>query len=256
MSNELKKQSKQNEMQKIETTALVVSENLNENLVDKEWLAGHYGTTQEAVRQQLASLNIKPVKYVMKGERKNIKTALYDLNEIKSKITHQQQQVALAKLDTKTDKMNNKYSFDELKIAFGKSLENQSSKEIGNLGLQLIAIAMNKQSEAFAKENEEKDELLKQLEAKNQELQAYQNENKYIQETKHKIDVLKAKITKAVRTKAYQNHWTYKETYVRYYKLYDEAHNFPYKEDYNGYINTVEKRGHLLELYNIIVNDF
>ena len=252
MTNELKKQSKQNEVKKIETTALVVYENIDEDLVDANTIANRLNTTIDNVIHKIQSLNIQPKTYIMKGAKKNVKTALYSWEEIKQ----QQQQVALAKLDTKTDKMNNKYSFDELKIAFGKSLENQSSKEIGNLGLQLIAIAMNKQSEAFAKEKKKKDELLKQLEAKNQELQAYQNENKYIQETKHKIDVLKAKITKAVRTRAYQNHWTYKETYVRYYKLYDEAHNFPYKEDYNGYINTVEKRGLLLELYNIIVNDF
>ena len=254
MTNELKKQSKQNEVKKIDTksTNLVATNEINEDLVDINTIANRLNLTIQQIHQKLQSLNIQPKTYIMKGAKKNVKTALYSWNEL----TQQQQQVALAKLDTKTDKMNNKYSFDELKIAFGKSLENQSSKEIGNLGLQLIAIAMNKQSEAFAKENEEKDELLKQLETKNQELQAYQNENKYIQETRHRIDVLKAKITKAVRTRAYQNHWTYKETYVRYYKLYDEAHNFPYKEDYNGYINTVEKRGHLTELYNIIINDF
>ena len=251
MESKLKKQSKQIEIE-TKSTNLVANNEINEDLVDANTIANRLNTTIDNVIHKIQSLNIQPKTYIMKGAKKNVKTALYSWEEIKQ----QQQQVALAKLDTKTDKMNNQYSFDELKIAFGKSLENQSSKEIGNLGLQLIAIAMNKQSEAFAKENEEKDELLKQLEAKNQELQAYQNENKYIQETKHKIDVLKAKITKAVRTKAYQNHWTYKETYVRYYKLYDEAHNFPYKEDYNGYINTVEKRGHLLELYNIIVNDF
>ena len=251
MESKLKKQSKQIEIE-TKSTNLVANNEINEDLVDANTIANRLNTTIDNVIHKIQSLNIQPKTYIMKGAKKNVKTALYSWNEL----TQQQQQVALAKLDTKTDKMNNQYSFDELKIAFGKSLENQSSKEIGNLGLQLIAIAMNKQSEAFAKENEEKDELLKQLEAKNQELQAYQNENKYIQEARHKIDVLKAKITKAVRTKAYQNNWTYKETYVRYYKLYDEAHNFPYKEDYNGYINTVEKRGHLLELYNIIVNDF
>ena len=213
MTNELKKQSKQNEVKKIDTksTNLVATNEINEDLVDISTIANRLGLTNQAVEKKVGLLNVKPKTYIMKGAKKNVKTALYSWNEL----TQQQQQVALAKLDTKTDKMHNKYSFDELKIAFGKSLENQSSKEIGNLGLQLIAIAMNKQSEAFAKENEEKDELLKQLEAKNQELQAYQNENKYIQETKHKIDVLKAKITKAVRTKAYQNHWTYKETYCK-----------------------------------------
>ena len=216
MTNELKKQSKQIEIE-TKSTNLVANNEINEDLVDANTIANRLNTTIDNVIHKIQSLNIQPKTYIMKGAKKNVKTALYSWEEIKQ----QQQQVALAKLDTKTDKMNNQYSFDELKIAFGKSLENQSSKEIGNLGLQLIAIAMNKQ-----------------------------------QETKHKIDVLKAKITKAVRTKAYQNHWTYKETYVRYYKLYDEAHNFPYKEDYNGYINTVEKRGHLLELYNIIVNDF
>ena len=241
MSNELKKQSKQTEVQKIDTETC--------EMLSMDDVAKHFGITRQGASKKMAELGAPYI-------TTNCGAKMFKMADIQRVQLQQQQQVALAKLDTKTDKMNNQYSFDELKIAFGKSLENQSSKEIGNLGLQLIAIAMNKQSEAFAKENEEKDELLKQLEAKNQELQAYQNENKYIQETKHKIDVLKAKITKAVRTKAYQNHWTYKETYVRYYKLYDEAHNFPYKEDYNGYINTVEKRGHLLELYNIIVNDF
>jgi hypothetical protein len=237
-----KKLKQSTELQKIDTT----------NLVDEKYLTIEQVCQFLQCHRNTADALCKQCKDIKVG---NCNRKYYNIKEIEQ-IQVSQQQQQLVKLNNKATTMNNKYSFDELKIAFGKSLENQSSKEIGNLGLQLIAIAMNKQNEAFAKENEEKDELLRQLEEKNKELQAYQNENKYIQETRHKIDVLKAKITKAVRTKAYQNKWTYKETYIRYYKIYDEAHNFPYKEDYNGYINLVEKRGHLLELYNIIINDF
>lgn len=101
----------------------------------------------------------------------------------------------------------------------------------------------------LAKEN-------KQLQEKNQQLQEYQDKNKYIHQERHDIAKLRAEITKEVRKKAHKEQWGFGVTFIRYYKMYDETHNFPYKENYNEYLDTIQERGHLRELYKIILNDF
>ena len=96
----------------------------------------------------------------------------------------------------------------------------------------------------------------KQLQEKNQALQEYQDKNHYIHQARHDIAKLRASIVKEVRTKAHMNQWRYNDAFVRYYKLYDETHNFSYQENYSKYIDKIENRGHLKELYKIILNDF
>lgn len=95
-----------------------------------------------------------------------------------------------------------------------------------------------------------------QLAEENKQLQEYQDKNKYIHQERHDRKKLRAEIVKEVRVRAHKNKWGYNATFIRYYKLYDETHNFPYKENYSNYIDTIEDRGHLKELYKIILNDF
>lgn len=96
----------------------------------------------------------------------------------------------------------------------------------------------------------------RQLQEKNQQLQEYQDKNKYIHQERHDRKKLRAEIVKEVRVRAHNNKCGYNATFIRYYKLYDETHNFPYKENYNEYLDTIQERGHLRELYKIILNDF
>ena len=96
----------------------------------------------------------------------------------------------------------------------------------------------------------------KQLQEKNQQLQEYQDKNHYIHQKRHETAKLRAEIVKEVRVKAHRNKWGYNATFIRYYKLYDETHNFPYKDNYSNYLDIIEDRGHLRELYKIILNDF
>ena len=96
----------------------------------------------------------------------------------------------------------------------------------------------------------------KQLQEKNQHQHEYQDKNHYIHQARHEIAKLRANIVKEVRAKAYMNKWRYNDAFVRYYKLYDETHNFSHQDNYSNYIDTIENRGHLKELYKIIINDF
>lgn len=87
MTNELKKQSKQIEIE-TKSTNIVATNEINEDLVDINTIANRLGLTHQGVRQQLELLNLQPKTYTMKGERKNVKTVLYSWKEIRQ----QQQQ--------------------------------------------------------------------------------------------------------------------------------------------------------------------
>ena len=93
------------------------------------------------------------------------------------------------------------------------------------------------------------------LAEKNKDLTEYKEKEQYIFQEKHKNDTTQAKLNKEIKRIAWRNGWKVNETYIRYYKMYDEAHNFPYKDKdgYRGYLQVIRKRGHLLELYEIVV---
>ena len=87
MTNELKKQSKQIEIE-TKSTNIVATNEINEDLVDANTIANRLNTTIDNVIHKIQSLNIQPKTYIMKGAKKNVKTALYSWEEIKQQQQH------------------------------------------------------------------------------------------------------------------------------------------------------------------------
>lgn len=202
----------------------------NKNLISTSNLAKKLGTTNDVIINVAKRCNIK------KDIRNGIATYW---NE---------QEVSQIINELKSGNKSNNRSF-ELTQRLANTTTSITIKENFLKATRDYIALIETEKKQLAEEN-------KKLQEKNQELQEYQNKNKYIHQERHDIAKLRADIVKQVKIKAHMNKWRYNDTFVRYYKLYDETHNFYYQENYSKYIDKIENRGHLKELYNIILNDF
>ena len=94
----------------------------------------------------------------------------------------------------------------------------------------------------------------KELTKENTELKEKEQERLYIENEKYKSKELRSKINKMIRKYCYNNNVNYSDFMIKLYRIYDNIHCFPFKENYKEYIDIIQERGHLKELYNIVLN--
>ena len=108
--------------------------------------------------------------------------------------------------------------------------------------------------EESEKENQKLTLEKQQLEEDKQELQHFKEEINYVYNEKYRAKELRAKINKAIKGKCWKNGLRYDEYYIQMFGKYDRIHSFPYREDYRGYLDVIQMRGHLKEFYEMILN--
>lgn len=253
----------------------------DKDLIDIRTAANRLKLTKQAVREKFASLNINPITYVMKGDRKNVKTFLYSWSEIMK----QQQQQQLVKWEKQAIKLSNDKDILVVGNAFSKQLDNledniENIESIEQTAMLLMQKALEKQKKLLSSTIEESknarliiNQLNKQKEQLEKENKAllYDNEQMQIQvgglmkdlekAKQFKDDIqeklnnkeLRAKVNKLIRDIAkWRFNNKYNDAYNYYYEKYNKLHNFPKNENNDKYISIIQERGHLREFLEIV----
>lgn len=116
----------------------------NKNLYSLKEIAKILNTTEPTINEFVKKNNIEAVKVEMRGERKNVKTALYDLETIKQR----QEQQQLIKSEKKADKINKNFTDEEVLIAFGNNLQEKNPEDILKLSIQMMGLSLTKMKNA------------------------------------------------------------------------------------------------------------
>lgn len=234
------------------------------DLVDANTIANRLNLTIDNVIHKIQSLNIQPKTYTMKGERKNVKTALYSWEEIKQQLQQQQEQKALQKIINTADKLSDKNDIKILGTAFANKLDeipddcdDETFDQMYNASMFLVG-KMLARSERRLKISEERrlntEREKQEIEKDRNELLCFKQEVNNIYIKKYKSKELRSKIITLIRKKAYENNMDYSTFTVNMYGKYDGIHNFPFRENYRGYLDTIQARGHLKEFYEMVLN--
>ena len=199
---------------------------------------------------------------------------LYDINEIRSlqqqqKMkqdlqTAQQEQKALQKIMNTADKLSDKNDIKTLGTAFANKLDeipddcdDETFDQMYNASMFLVG-KMLARSERRLKISEERrlntEREKQEIEKDRNELLCFKQEVNNIYIKKYKSKELRSKIISLIRKKAYESNIDYSTFTVNMYGKYDGIHNFPFRENYRGYLDTIQARGHLKEFYEMILN--
>lgn len=165
------------------------------------------------------------------------KKKIYNKQEILKIKDMQQQQQQLADLERQGTKLADNKDIKVIANAFQKHIEKADSKTIFESAMALMEIALNREYK------------------KNEELENWKQERLYIENEKYKSKELRTKINKTIRKYCYNNNVNYSDFMIKLYRIYDNIHCFPFKENYKEYIDIIQERGHLKEFYNIVLNN-
>lgn len=135
-----------------------------------------------------------------------------------------------------------------------KKLSLQDQYRLSTQIQQNILNQLGEQCNLLMEQNNKILKLNEELTKKNESLIEKENERLKVYEEKYNSEKLKKSISDYIRKKCYSCKLNYKEEWVKYYKLYDAVHSFEYRSSYNGYLSVIEKRHHLKEFYELVLN--
>lgn len=116
-------------------------------------LAKELNITRQGADKLMKKLNV-PYKSIKK-ENGGKELKLYSSEDIQAMQLQQQQQVALKKNESKATQINQKYTDEQVMLAFGNNLNNKTPDEILAMSFQLYQVAFEKTKDYLEKENKE-----------------------------------------------------------------------------------------------------
>ena len=192
------------------------------------------------------------------------KKKLYSIKEVNEIRDSKQQQQQLETLAKRSEKLADKNDIKTLGTAFANKLDeipddcdDETFDQMYNASMFLVG-KMLARSERRLKISEERrlntEREKQEIEKDRNELLCFKQEVNNIYIKKYKSKELRSKINKEIRKKAYENNMDYSTFTVNMYGKYDGIHNFPFRENYRGYLDTIQARGHLKEFYEMVLN--
>ena len=226
---------------------------------------------------------IKSVKdvQVVKGKDGYSNQHLYNAQEVNEIALGKQQQQQLAQAVRQAETLSNNKSIEILGTAFLNKIDDidddndrddEIFDELYKTHLYFTSKMLAKVNKRLAKaqqarkEAEEKAQLTEEqkrqeefkrlaIEKERDEYLAYKMEvdNLYIH--KYSKKEMRVKVVKLLRKKAQEKEVEYPTYTINMYKKYDGIHCFPYRDNYKGYLDIIEARGHMKEFYEMVLHD-
>lgn len=243
------------------TNDISKSEGNTEKMLTIKEIAEIYNITRQGAVDMVNRLGVPFVEF--RNANGGKPTKMYKISEIRAMQDQQQQQFSLAKQEAQAEQIAEKKNINVVATAFAKQMADvdvSDDKEFDNLfksSMVIMNMLLKKADdrlEASQKRNEKLELEKQQLEDDKRELQQFKEEINYVYNEKYRTKELRAKINKAIKGKCWKDGTRYNEYYIQMFGKYDRIHNFPFREDYRGYLDIIQARGHLKEFYEMILN--